>query len=88
MTVSMDPQVWAEEEFGKCDLKDQRRTRRLTRLAAETLCHPAGSLPEQTKDMADLKAAYRLFDCADVTFEAIAGPHWQQTRPCRPCRRG
>ena len=29
--------------------------------------------------MADLKAAYRLFDCPDVTFERIAGPHWEQT---------
>jgi hypothetical protein len=37
-------------------------------------------LPEQTADFADLKAAYRLFACEHVTFEAIAGPHWAQTR--------
>jgi hypothetical protein len=49
-------------------------------LAAEVLCHPAGSLPQQTADMADLKAAYRLFANRDVSFEAIAEPHWLQTR--------
>ncbi|MEI8373519.1 MAG: transposase DNA-binding-containing protein [Planctomycetota bacterium] len=34
-------------------------------LAARVLNHPAGSLPEQTGNMADLKAAYRLFACED-----------------------
>ena len=29
MTVTMDAQVWAEEQFGQCDLKDKRRTQRL-----------------------------------------------------------
>jgi len=80
MTITMDTQTWAEEQFAQCDLGDKRRTRRLVRLANEVLCHPSGSLPEQTVDWADLKAAYRLFSCEDVTFEAIAGPHWEQTR--------
>ena len=80
MTITMDAQVWAEEQFGRCDLKDKRRTRRLVDLAADVLCHPSGSLPEQTSNMADLKAAYRLFACPKVNFEAIAGPHWEQTR--------
>jgi len=80
MTITMDTQTWAEEQFAQCDLGDKRRTRRLVRLANEVLCHPSGSLPEQTVDWADLKAAYRLFRCEGVTFEAIAGPHWEQTR--------
>jgi hypothetical protein len=80
MTVTMDAKSWAEEQFGQCDLGDKRRTRRLVSLAAEVLCHPAGSLPEQTADMADLKAAYRLFACDDMNFDDIAGPHWEQTR--------
>ena len=80
MTITMDTQTWAEEQFGQCDLDDKRRTRRLVHLANQVLCHPSGSLPEQTAEMADLKAAYRLFSCEDVTFEAIAGPHWEQTR--------
>jgi hypothetical protein len=86
MTVTMDAQIWAEEQFGQCDLKDLRRTRRLTELAASVLCHPSGSLPEQTTNMADLKAAYRLLACGNASFEAIAGPHWEQTRRRPPGR--
>jgi hypothetical protein len=84
MTVTMDAQTWAEEQFGACNLKDKRRTRRLVRVAASALCHPSGSLPAQTSDAADLKAAYRLFGCADVTFADIAGPHWAETRRRAP----
>jgi hypothetical protein len=84
MTISMDAQVWAKEQFGTCDLKDQRRTHRLVELAASVLCNPAGSLPEQMADMADLKAAYRLFARDAMTFEAIAGPHWALTRQRSP----
>lgn len=80
MAITMDAQGWAAEQFGQCDLKDKRRTRRLVEVAASVLGHPSGSLPEQMSDMADLKAAYRLFACDDVSFEAIAGPHWDQTR--------
>ena len=84
MTVTMDAQVWADEQFGKCDLKDERRTHRLVELAASVLCNPAGSLPEQMADMADLKAAYRFFACNAASFEAIAGPHWELTRRRTP----
>ncbi len=84
MTVIVDAHVWAKEQFGQCDLKDKRRTQRLVQVAANTLCHPAGSLPEQTTDAADLKAAYRLFNCEDVTFEDIVRPHWTQTRQRPP----
>jgi hypothetical protein len=84
MAITMDTQSWAEEQFGQCDLGDKRRTRRLVYLANQVLCHPSGSLPEQTADMADLKGAYRLFSCKHATFEAIAGPHWEQTRQRPP----
>ena len=42
--------------------------------------NPSGSFPDQHELWKDLKAAYRLFDCEQVTFEAIARPHWQWTR--------
>ena len=80
----MDARTWAEEQFGQCELKDKRRTDRLVDLAASVLSHPAGSLPEQMGNMADLKAAYRLFACEDVSFDAIAEPHWRQTRQQPP----
>ena len=39
-----------------------------------------------TQTWADLKAAYRLFDQSEVTFEAVAKKHWEQTRHCPPGR--
>jgi hypothetical protein len=84
MVVAASALVWAREQFGQCDLKDKRRTRRLEQVAASALSHPSGSLPEQTADAADLKAAYRLFACEDVSFADIAGPHWRQTRARPP----
>ena len=82
MVFTFDPQAWSEEQFGGCRLGDKRRTSRLVRLAAQVVSHPSGGLPEQTGTWADLKAAYRLFDRSEVTFDAVAKVHWEQT-----CRR-
>jgi len=85
-SVTMEPRVWAEEQFGACQLGDQRRTKRLIQVAAQVAANPSASFPEQTESWGDLKAAYRLFDQEDVTFDAIAKPHWQQTRARAPGR--
>jgi hypothetical protein len=49
-------------------------------LAAQCAANPSGSTPQQTESWADCKAAYRLLDCKEVTFAALATPHWQLTR--------
>jgi hypothetical protein len=64
-------------------LGDARRTRRVVKLAAQVAAHPDGSTPTQTEGWADCKAAYRLFDADDVSFQALAEPHWQCTRARR-----
>ncbi len=71
---------WAQMNFGTCELGDKRRTQRLVRVAEQIAGNPSASLPNQTETWGDLKAAYRLFDCEDVTFEAIARPHWDLTK--------
>ena len=71
---------WAQENFCSCELGDKRRTRRLIKVAADVANNPSGSFPDQMKTWGDLKAAYKLFDCDDVTFEAIARPHWELTK--------
>jgi hypothetical protein len=71
---------WAVMNFGNCQLGDKRRSQRLVRVAADVANNPSASLPDQMATWSDLKAAYNLFDCEDVTFEAIAGPHWKLTR--------
>ena len=71
---------WAQLNFGTCDLGDKRRTKRMVQVAEEFANNPSASLPSQLEKWGDLKAAYRLFDCKSVTFEAVARPHWELTR--------
>lgn len=78
--VVLDTKTWAETTFGGCELGDRRRTERLVKLAEQCASRPDGSTPDQTESWADCKAAYRLFDEEDVTFDAIIAPHTQQTR--------
>jgi hypothetical protein len=78
--VSLNVDQWAEEQFGSCELGDRRRTDRLVRYAAQAAADPSSSTPEQTECWGDCKAAYRLMECDDVTFQAITAPHHQATR--------
>lgn len=71
---------WAHMNFGNCQLGDKRRTRRLVQVAADVANNPSASFPDQMKTWGDLKAAYHLFDCDEVTFEAVARPHWELTK--------
>jgi len=76
----LDTNTWAQQQFSDCQLGDERRTRRLVRLAEQVVSHPSGGFPEQTETWADLKAAYRLLDRAEVTFQSVGEVHWEQTR--------
>lgn len=78
--TEMDPHTWAVEQFGDCVLGDRRRNRRLVNLAMQFAARPDGSTPDQTETWADCKAAYRLFDEDDVTFEELIAPHCRRTR--------
>ena len=71
---------WAQSNFGGCELGDKRRTGRLVKVAEEMASNPSASLPCQIEGWGDLKAAYRLFDREEATFEAIASPHWELTK--------
>ena len=71
---------WAQLNFGTCELGDKRRTKRMVQVAEELASNPSASLPNQIELWKDLKAAYRLFDKKEVTFEAVAGPHWGLTK--------
>ncbi len=75
-----DNDHWVESQFGSCKLGNIQRTRRLQKIALQMLSQPEQSLPKQNPLWADLKAAYRLFDNPNVTFDAVAEQHWQQTR--------
>jgi hypothetical protein len=76
----LDVAQWAEKQFGSCGLGNIARSRRAVKVAAQFASNPDASTPDQIERWSDLKAAYRLFDQEDVTFTALAEPHWQQTR--------
>jgi hypothetical protein len=78
--LELDVNQWAEQQFGTCDLGDQRRTRRAIQVAAQFASDPSGSTTRQTETWGDCKAVYRLMNEEDVTFRAMAEPHWKLTR--------
>ena len=80
LRITLDVSEWAEENFSNCELGDTRRTRRLVQVARQMAEHPDGSTPDQAESWGDLQAIYRLFSEEDVTFRALAEPHWQATR--------
>lgn len=82
----LDNQTWVQQQFGEASLGDLRRTKRLGQIASNLLDAPDQSLPQQNPAWADLKAAYRFFDCPKVTLDAVCQPHWQQTRQTKPGR--
>jgi hypothetical protein len=69
---------WAIEEFGKADLGDARRTKRLVALARRMGKSPHCSFP-QSLSPAELKAAYRFFDNDEVDTDGILTTHIGQT---------
>jgi hypothetical protein len=80
MSVVLSAGDWAVKQFGTVELGDRRRTRRAVKVAAAMAADPCGSIPQQNKKWKNTKGAYRLFDAAQATFQAMIEPHWQQTR--------
>ena len=78
--VTLDVDQWAQQQFGRCDFGDKRRTQRLVTMAAQFAQRPDGSTPDQTENWADLKATYRFFDNDAVEHRDILEPHFKNTR--------
>jgi len=75
---------WAAMEFGSARLGDRRRNPRLVRVAAALAEDPHGTLPGSFEGWPQTKAAYRLLEEPDVTYERIMVPHRQRVRAaCR-----
>jgi hypothetical protein len=79
-SITLDVERWAQEQFGSCELGDRRRNARLMKFARQVAANPSASTPDQTRQWADCKAAYRLMDCDDIEFGAIIAPHCRQTK--------
>lgn len=84
VSLELEIESWAEQQFGSCQLGDQRRTKRMVKLASQAAAKPDASTPKQTERWADCKAAYRLFNQEEVTFQAVIAPHCARSRAVGP----
>jgi Transposase DNA-binding/Transposase Tn5 dimerisation domain len=83
-SLTLDVSQWAEQQFGTCVLGDKRRTKRLVKLATQVATKPDAATPEQTENWGDCKAAYRLANREEVTFDAVIASHCELTRAVEP----
>jgi len=73
------PADWAEEEFARAPLGDQRLVARGCQLGRAFYARPQAPLPQACGSRANTKAAYRFFDNPRVTMPAILQAHYQAT---------
>jgi len=70
---------WARQQFGPAELGDKRRTERAVKLAEAVASAAGASLPALCGRWKDTKAAYRLLDKEQVTFQSLSRPHRRLT---------
>lgn len=63
---------WARETFSTAAVGDERRVRRLVRIAEAVVARPAGTITEVFQSSAEREAAYRLLSNEQVKSEALA----------------
>ena len=70
---------WAREEVMTADLGDRRLDERLATVLEQLGRHPQLSIPAACGGWSETVAAYRFFDNAKATFEAVLAPHRDAT---------
>lgn len=70
---------WAEEEFGKAELADERLRKRLLILARALYGKPQANIPQACGSKAATKAAYRFLQHNETTMEKLLRPHYEAT---------
>jgi hypothetical protein len=73
------PSGWVHREFGGAKLGDRRLQTRLLGLGAAFFARPQANIPQACGSTAAAKAAYRFFDNARVTMDALLEPHHRAT---------
>jgi len=74
-----EPEDWAEEEFGGAGLGDERRVKRLVRIARDFFARPQANVPQACQSRAKTKAAYRFFEDSNNRMEKVLAPHYEST---------
>ena len=73
------PGDWAEEEFGRAQLGDERLKQRLMRIARDFYANPQAQIPEACQSRAKTKAAYRFFGHPNTAMKVLLEPHYDAT---------
>jgi len=77
--VTEGAQDWAEEEFGRAELGDQRLTNRLVDIARDFYARPQASVPQACQTRAKTKAAYRFFEHPATSMDRVLHQHYETT---------
>jgi hypothetical protein len=71
---------WSENQWLHAKLGDKRRNVRAIKLGINLMTNPKIGLTNQTNSWGDLKAAYRLCNEKDVTYEKLQETHIKNTQ--------
>lgn len=71
--------MWAGEELVDAELGDERRVLRLMRVVESLVEHADQSVPQGCGNLAETRAAYRLWSNGRVDWQAILEPHRRRT---------
>jgi len=76
----MDSEEWAEKEFEKVDLGDERLNQRLVKISQQLLDSPESPINKACGNWSETKAAYRFFQNENVNYQDIVEAHAEMTQ--------
>lgn len=76
---ALDPQTWAEENFGDLDLGHEKRNQRAITTAAAFATYPGKSIPQACGSWYDVQATYKFFADESVTPDELQAQHREVT---------
>jgi hypothetical protein len=78
--IMLSVESWSSLTFGKVNLGDERRRRRVVQLAACLARNPEKTLPQALGRWSRIKAAYRSLSSPRMTHDSLTRPHFEATR--------
>ncbi|HTM53043.1 MAG TPA: IS4 family transposase [Pirellulales bacterium] len=78
--MSQAERSFGEIHFGRAELGNKARTKRLVQVADALTRHPGGTLPQKINDPMALQAMYRLMNRPEVTHASVLAAHQLETQ--------
>lgn len=77
--ADLDPQEWAEENFGDLDLGHAKRNQRAISIASSFAANPGKSIPRAIENWYQIRATYKFFANPEVTPDELQARHRELT---------